>query len=171
LKIQNSTIQDLESIFRLYRLGSEYQRSKCLENIWPEFDKLMALNEIKEQRQFKLIIDKDIACVWAITFEDPFIWEEKNIDPSIYIHRIATNPKFRGHNFVKRIVEWAKPFAIKNNKQFIRLDTCGNNAGLIKHYTDNGFTFLGIHKLKESKGLPQHYHNADVCFFEIDLNT
>ena len=171
MRIENSTIQDIDSIFNLYRLGSDYQRSKFLENIWPEFERPLVETEINERRQFKLMVDNDIACVWAITFEDPSIWEEKDKDPSVYIHRIATNPNFRGHNFVKRIVEWAKPYAIKNNKQFIRLDTCGNNAKLIKHYTDNGFTFLGINKLKESKGLPLHYHDADVCFFEIDLNA
>jgi len=56
-----------------------------------------------------------------------------------------------------------------NGKAYIRMDTCGNNQGLIKYYTARGFAFLGIHKLKSSKGLPAHYQDADVCFFEIKL--
>jgi hypothetical protein len=48
--------------------------------------------------------ENQIACVWAITFNDAEIWEER----AIYIHRIATHSDFRGHNFVKIIVDWAK---------------------------------------------------------------
>jgi hypothetical protein len=55
------------------------------------------------------------------------------------------------------------------DKQFIRLDTCGDNQGLIKHYTNSGFTFLGMKRLKSAANLPAHYVNADVCFFEINL--
>ena len=46
---------------------------------------------------------------------------------------------------------------------------CGKNEGLISHYKGCGFKFLGINKLRNSSQLPAHYHNADVCFFEIKL--
>ena len=46
-------------------------------------------------------------CVWTVAFSDPLIWEEKNKDAAIYIHRIATNKKHRGHHYVKNIVTWA----------------------------------------------------------------
>jgi len=171
LKIENSNIHDIDEIFKLYKLATAYQKTKFIDNIWPEFEQSLIITEIQESRQFKLIIDTTIACVWAITFSDPLIWEEKDIDPSVYIHRIATNPDYRGQNFVKHIVSWAKSYVKSHNKQFVRLDTCGNNSSLIKHYTNCGFTFLGINKLKNSDGLPSHYHNADVCFFEIRLDN
>ena len=170
MKIKNSTSEDIETIFKLYASATVYQKTKFISNIWPEFERSLVETEINEQRQFKLLIDNDIVCIWAITFEDPFIWEEKDKDPSIYIHRIATNPNFRGQNFVKHIVGWAKPFAQKNNKQFIRLDTCGRNTSLIEYYKNCGFTFQGFHKIKNFENLPSHYHEAEVCFFEIKLN-
>ena len=114
-------------------------------------------------------MDNSIACIWAVTFTDAESWGKKNSDPSIYIHRIATNPHFRGQNFVSTIVSWAKEYALQNNKKHIRLDTCGDNTKLITHYCNAGFKFLGIKKLKDSKGLPKHYENADVCYFEIAL--
>ena len=49
------------------------------------------------------------------------------------------------------------------------MDTCGNNERLIRHYKDCGFSFLGMKKLNNTAELPSHYHNAEVCFFEIDL--
>lgn len=169
MEIQNCTENDINEIFRLYRIASEYQRAKKTVVIWPDFERQLVATEIAENRQWKLIIDEQIACVWATTFSDEQIWEEKNKDYAIYIHRIATNPDFRGHNFVAQIVQWAKVYAKNNDKDFVRLDTLGNNVKLIEHYTNAGFNFLGMFDLKSTEGLPDHYHNMPACLFEIKL--
>jgi len=169
LTIQNSTPKDIDSIFRLYRIASDYQRGKFVDNVWPDFDSKLIRKEIQEQRQFKLLIDDKIACIWAITFNDPEIWGERDAMPSVYVHRIATDPNFRGNNLVAKIVAWVKTYALSKQKKYIRLDTCGNNQKLIKHYTQNGFVFLGMKKLQKIETLPTHYHNAEVCYFEMEL--
>jgi ribosomal protein S18 acetylase RimI-like enzyme len=102
-------------------------------------------------------------------FSDPLIWAERNTDPAVYIHRIATNPACRGRNLVLQIVDWAKQYAITNNKKYIRLDTVGNNTGLIRHYQHCGFAFLGLFTLKTTAGLPAHYNNASVSLFELEV--
>ncbi len=165
--ITNSKNEDIKEIFRLYQLATDFQKIKFPGNQWPQFDEEMVTKEVAENRQFKLIIEGEIACIWAITTSDAEIWEDDNIDPSIYIHRIATNPKFRGNNYVKIIVDWALKFAKDQKKEFIRMDTCGINQSLINHYVRCGFEFLGTKKLKNTAGLPSHYRNAIVCFFEI----
>src|SRR5687768_8759892 len=129
MTIANCTLLDTEEIFRLYRLATEYQKTKN-SVLWPEFEKEMVLQEIEEKRQWKIIVDDAIACVFATSFNDPLIWEEKDKDPSVYIHRIATNPEHRGNNFVVTIVDWAKAYAKENKKNFIRLDTVGENRRL-----------------------------------------
>ena len=169
MNIENSNLTDISEIFRLYKLATDFQKLKFPDNQWPVFDKELINKEIIENRQFKLIINNEIACVWAITFSDAQIWEEKENNSSIYIHRIATNPEFRGQNFVQKIVNWAKEYAIDKNKEYIRMDTCGKNDRLINHYKRCGFDFLGIKKLKNTSELPAHYHNADVCYFEINV--
>jgi ribosomal protein S18 acetylase RimI-like enzyme len=166
--IKNSTIDDIDDIFELYKIATEYQKSRYTIH-WPEFDRSLIIMEIKEQRQWKLLIDNSMACIWATTFSDPLIWEEKNNDPSVYIHRITTHPSFRGENFVSEIVEWAKNYAKINGKKYIRLDTVGENQKLIEHYQRNGFNFLGLSKLKNTKGLPAHYNNAVVSLFELHV--
>ena len=85
------------------------------------------------------------------------------------MHRIATNADYRGHNFVRIVAKWAKSYANENNKKYIRLDTVGNNEGLIKHYKTCGFDFLGLLQLKNTIGLPAHYENATVSLFQISL--
>ncbi|WP_378188429.1 GNAT family N-acetyltransferase [Aquimarina sp. W85] len=111
-----------------------------------------------------------MACVWATTFSDEQIWEEKNVDAAIYIHRIATHPNFRGYNFIRTIVAWAKDYAKKNAKNYVRLDTLGDNRKLIAHYANAGFDFLGMQDLKDTSSLPNHYKTAPVCLFELEVS-
>jgi len=169
MDIENSTISDLDEIFRLYAVASEYQKSKKTVVVWPTFEKQLVETEIAENRQWKLLIGGEIACVWTTTFSDEQIWEERNADAAMYIHRIATNPKFRGQNFVSLIVAWAKAYAKSCGKDFVRLDTLGNNEKLIAHYTNAGFRFLGMFELKNTNGLPSHYQGEPACLFEIRL--
>ncbi|MGL5888965.1 MAG: GNAT family N-acetyltransferase [Bacteroidia bacterium] len=168
MKIENSTTKDIEEIFRLYKIATDFQKTRFTV-YWPEFERNLVETEIAENRQWKILINNRIACVWATTFNDPQIWEERNNDPAIYIHRIATNPDFRGQNLVGHIVEWARRYAFENKKKFIRMDTVGDNPGLINYYTKCGFDFLGLLKLRNTKGLPAHYDNATVSLFQITL--
>jgi len=166
--IQNCLLEDLELILALYRSATDYQKERFTSH-WPEFDKEMVKQEIIANRQWKMIINGEVACIWATTFSDPLIWENKDVDPSVYIHRIATHPNFRGNGFVKKIVAWATLYAIQHSKRFVRMDTVGANHKLIKHYTGCGFQFLGLSQLTNTEGLPQHYHNAVVSLFELEV--
>jgi predicted GNAT family N-acyltransferase len=170
MDIRNSTIADINEIFRLYKVATNLQRSKGVVP-WPVFDRTLIENEIHEKRQWKILINNEVACIWATTFSDPLIWKEKNSDPSVYIHRIATNPSFRGKNLVAKIAEWALLYAKENNKTYIRMDTVGKNEKLIEHYGNCGFEFLGLSKLITTDGLPAHYHNATVSLFQFDVKT
>jgi GNAT superfamily N-acetyltransferase len=169
MKIENSATKDIPEIFRLYSIASAYQKSKQIVVVWPEFEQQLVETEVAENRQWKLMMEDEITCVWATTFNDEQIWEERNADAAVYIHRIATNPRFRGNNFVSIIVNWARQYAKDNSKDFVRLDTLGNNTKLIDYYTNAGFHFLGMFDLKNTKGLPAHYHNVPACLFEIKL--
>lgn len=170
MQITNSTINDIDEIFALYKIATDFQKANLVVH-WQEFEQKMIETEIAENRQWKLLIDGQIACIWATTFSDPQIWEDRNVDPSVYIHRIATNPKFKGQNLVAEIVRWAKDYAKENDKKYIRMDTVGNNSRLISHYQKCGFDFLGLLKLKNTKGLPAHYDNAAVSLFQITVKN
>ncbi|WP_293311802.1 GNAT family N-acetyltransferase [Pedobacter sp. UBA5917] len=166
MHISNSTTADIAEIFRLYENATAFQKTRYTLH-WPKFETSLIETEIKENRQWKITIDGKTACVWATTFDDPQIWEEKNADPSVYIHRIATSPEFKGQNMVAQIVTWAKGYAKANGKIYVRLDTVGQNEGLIKHYTKMGFEFLGLYDLKNTDQLPSHYHGNPVSLFEL----
>ena len=168
MNIYNSQIEDIDHIFELYEIATNFQNEKSMV-AWPNFERKLIEKEIRENRQWKLIIDDQIACIWATTESDPQIWGAKNNDPSIYIHRISTSPKFRGRHLVKNIVKWARKCAEKRNKKYIRMDTVGKNTGLINHYKVCGFDFIGISKLQHTSELPLHYQNATVSLFQITV--
>jgi RimJ/RimL family protein N-acetyltransferase len=166
--ILNSKIEDINKIFKLYKIATNFQKTKSAVP-WPNFDRELIRKEIHENRQWKIIIDGEIACIWAITESDIQIWQERNKEPAIYIHRISTNPNFRGRNLVCEIVKWSKNYAIHKNKKFVRMDTVGENIGLINYYKKCGFDFLGLSILKDTSELPTHYNNATVSLFQMSV--
>ncbi|MDD7886756.1 GNAT family N-acetyltransferase [Flavivirga sp. 57AJ16] len=170
MEIKNCGTDDIDEIFRLYKIARDFQKTKFTMH-WPKFDRKLIITEISENRQWKLLIDNQVACVWATTFDDAQIWEGRNNDPSVYIHRIATNPSFRGQNLVRELLKWAKKFAIENDKKYIRMDTVGNNPGLIKYYEKCGFDFLGLVKLKNTNGLPAPYKNSSIGLFQATTDS
>ena len=115
MDVVNSTLHDLSNIFDLYKTATELIKSKN-QVAWPTFSKNLITQEIEENRQWKLIIDNKIACVWATTDSDPQIWKKRNEDPAIYIHRISTNPEFRGKHLVNDIVKWSISYVKENKK-------------------------------------------------------
>lgn len=168
MTIKNSTLTDVLQIFDLYRIATDYMKSKN-QVYWPEFPKELIINEIEENRQWKLLINQQIACVWATTLNDELIWGKENNEPSLYIHRIATNPAFRGQNLVKKLIDWANEYGKKNSLKFIRMDTVGLNKGLISHYEKLGFEFLGTKGIENTNGLPEHYKKGGVCYFQKEI--
>ncbi|MFT4804034.1 MAG: RimJ/RimL family protein N-acetyltransferase [Psychroserpens sp.] len=166
--ILNSKIEDINKIFKLYKIATNFQKTKSAVP-WPNFDRELIRKEIHENRQWKIIIDGEIACIWAITESDIQIWQERNKEPAIYIHRISTNPNFRGRNLVSEIAKWSKNYAIQKNKKFVRMDTVGENVGLINYYKKCGFDFLGLSILKDTSELPTHYNNATVSLFQMSV--
>ncbi|MBS1497416.1 MAG: hypothetical protein JSU03_06735 [Bacteroidetes bacterium] len=63
--------------------------------------------------------NENICCIFATAYNDPIIWGQKDEAPSIYLHRIVTNPVFRGKNYVLNIIDWAKEFGAKHQKKYI----------------------------------------------------
>jgi ribosomal protein S18 acetylase RimI-like enzyme len=169
MQIINSNTTDLKTIFTFYDYAIAYQKTKFNKH-WQGFDVDLVETEIKENRQWKIMMDDVVVAVFAITFNDPIIWGEKDEHPSIYIHRIVTHPDYRGNNFVKEIVVWAKKYCEENNRKFIRLDTWGDNEKLIQHYKNCGFTFLGLSPEMKSKSLPKHYDSLRLSLFEIEID-
>lgn len=156
MNIQNSTIEDIDTIFELYDKAIAFQKT-VFNKTWEGFERSLIATEIAEKRQWKIVMDGEVACIFAVAFSDEAIWKERNKQPSIFIHRIVTNPKFRNQNLVLKIIDWARVFCQTNGLEFIRIDTWGDNPRLISYYEKCGFTFIDTIDISQAEGLPIHY--------------
>lgn len=169
IKVYNSQLDDIELIFEFYDLAVAHQK-KVFNKHWQGFSRALVQTEITENRQYKILVKGQIAAIFAVTFNDPEIWEEKDTQPSIYIHRIVTHPNFRGYGFVKHIIIWAKAYAQNNAIEFIRMDTWADNQKLLAYYTGCGFNHVGTIAIKANSSLPKHYEGISLNLFEIAVN-
>lgn len=166
--IYNSTIEDLNTIFDLYDAAIAHQKAVS-DMHWLPFDKALVETEITEKRQWKIMLDGQIACVFVTAYNDAAIWGEQDREPSVYLHRIVTNPYFRGRNFVGTIVEWAKAHGKTMDKKLVRLDTWAENLKLKEIYLRNGFQFLGNAAPADPTALPSHYSGIILGFYEMKI--
>lgn len=169
MKIINSTLQDLPAIMALYDEAIAHQKAVS-DLVWKGFDEEVVVHELKENRQWKIIVEDEIACVFMIAYSDPAIWDEKDRDSAIYVHRIVTNPKFRGNGFVQIITDWSIEYALTNHIDFVRLDTWQDNAKLHQIYQKAGFRYVGIKVITPSENLPRHYWGTTLGLFEIKMS-
>lgn len=167
LQVQSSLAADIDAIFQFYDMAIAHQK-KVFNKHWQGFSREMVQTEIDENRQYKILVDGVVACVFAVTFNDQLIWGERDHD-AIYIHRIVTHPEFRGYSFVKEIIKWAKDYAAKNDIKFIRMDTWADNEKLLEYYTGCGFDYVGVVTMEKTDGLPKHYEGISLSLFEIAL--
>ena len=169
MEIRTAEPNDFDTIFTLYDAAIEFQKT-VFDKHWLGFDPGLVNTEISEKRLWKLIEDGTVACIWSVAYADPMIWGENSSDAAMYIHRIVTNPDFRGRGYVRTITEWARRHAREKGLRFVRMDTWGDNRKLLEYYQSCGFAFKGLVTPTPSGTLPKHYHGISLSLFEIDLN-
>jgi hypothetical protein len=94
MEILNCSLTDVDTVLKLHEAARDLQKKKNTV-IWPVFERALIEKDITESRLWKLMLDDQMACNWAITFTDREIWGELERDNSIYLHRIVTDPSVR----------------------------------------------------------------------------
>jgi len=166
MEIINSTTDDIETIYEIYDAAVAYQKAHFHRH-WITFSRAIVEAEIKEKRHWKIMVDGNTGCIFSITYNDPYIWFEKDNDVSIYIHRIAVNPACRGIGFVPLIIEWAKDYVKRTGRKYIRIDTFSDNKKLIDYYLKCGFIYAGVAKPQITEDSPPHYIGIELGLYEI----
>lgn len=165
--ITNTVAGDLDVLEELFRQAIQYQQTKTA-NSWHGMNRPLIEQEIRERMHWKIVEADQIACFFSVLYSDRLIWDEKDADPSIYLHRIVTNPSFRGKGYVKHILAWAEEFGRANGKQYVRLDTGRDNRRLNDYYRECGFVFCGIKQFDDENNpaIPRHYLGSGLSLFE-----
>lgn len=166
-----TAIDDLPAIRELFMAAIGYQKEKFGKH-WHGLNEPVLLREIGEGMHWKIVEGGQIAAFFSIALDDALIWDERNADPAIYLHRIVTNPAFRGKGYVRHITEWAIEYGRAAGLRFVRLDTDRANARLNDYYRECGYTFCGIkvfHDVNDSR-VPRHYFGSGLSLYEIRIS-
>ncbi len=170
MQILNSTTTDIETIFTIYEGAIAYQKAHFHRH-WIAFDSQKLEKEIAEKRHWKIMMDDgQIGGIFSITYNDADIWFEKDNDISIYVHRIAVNPVYRGVAFVPQIIEWAKDYVRNSGRKYIRIDTFSDNEKLIAYYMRCGFVYAGVESPRITADSPPHYIGITLGLYEIEVD-
>ena len=110
--IVNTEIKDLGFIYSLFDEAISYQKRKGYP-VWVGYDKEVLTKDIENKLQYKIVIDDKIACVISICYSDKRIWREQETGDSLYLHRIAVNPAYKGQKQFGKILNWCVDHAIK----------------------------------------------------------
>lgn len=164
-KIINTTKQDLEFIYSLFEEAIAYQQRKNYP-IWNGFDKDVLIKDVASKQQYKIVIDKEIACVFSVCKNDPLIWGEREKGDAIYLHRIVVNPKYKGYKQFEKILNWSIDFAKQEKIRFIRMDTWAHNSNILDYYKNYGFKFLENFTTSDSSELAIQNRNLEVALLE-----
>lgn len=164
--IKNTTPDDFLKVIWLFDEVIKMQHKNGYI-VWESIDKLALQKDIENGLQFKIEDNKTILCVFSIQYSDPFIWQEKDQNDAIYLHRIVTNPNYKGQRLFEKVLTWAIQFAKQNGKKFIRMDTWAVNHQLIQYYRSFGFQFIENYKTADTKELPLQNRNLNVALLEL----
>ena len=99
MDIENIIYSDINEVFRLYKIASNYQKTKKAVVVWPDFKRSLIETEIKENRQFKMLVGQTLT---YLTFQ-PY---------SIFCH--MTNSENRSKT--------------KNSKALSQIDSSNSNS-------------------------------------------
>lgn len=168
LKIVNTTKADLKTILWLFQQAIDLQ-GKNGYKVWSAIDSSALENEIEYGTQYKIVQDKQITAIFSVQLNDPFIWQERDQQDAIYLHRIVVHPNFKGQRQFEKVLNWARHFAQEKNLKFIRMDTWAENAQLIDYYKSFGFKCIDFYKTTDSPALPLQNRNLNVALLEMTV--
>lgn len=165
--IVNTIKSDLGFIYGMFDDAIIYQTKNGFP-VWPDYDKEVLKNDIKNKNQFKILINNSIACIFSICYHDKVVWREKDQQDAIYLHRIVVNPKFKGQKLFGKVLEWGKNKSKEMNLKFIRMDTWADNPTIIKYYESFGFKTVGFYTTPDSEELPIQQRNNEIILLQYD---
>ena len=166
-KIVHTEKADLPIIIEFFKEAIEYQKRNGYP-IWPTIDLKAIESDISLKRQYKIVINDEIACVFSISESDKMIWRERDKDKAIYILRVVTNPNHKGKKQFAKALLWVNEYCQKNDIPLIRMDTWGDNQSIIDYYHSFGFKKVENYTTPNSEDIPVEQRNNYVILLELE---
>ena len=165
-RIGKTVVGDLETIYQLFEQAITYQKANNYVG-WNAYDKDFIQREIQEGLHYKITADGQILAVFSTCLNDEFIWREKETGNAFYLHRVITNPAFKGQRQFEKVLNWAIDYAGQQGRVYIRIDTWLNNPKIIDFYKGYGFQFVEAFTTDDTDKLPVQHRNLSLALLEL----
>ncbi len=146
--IRKASLEDLNEIKKLTEAcAGALQRQNIFQwnKHYPSLEKLE--NDIQREELFVYEIDNRIIAIMVLTPKMDVVYQDiewlTESDTNLYVHRLATHPKFWGKGYARKMMDFAEEFAKNQNFASIRLDTFSKNLRNLKFYENRGYKRLG----------------------------
>jgi ribosomal protein S18 acetylase RimI-like enzyme len=159
---------DLPVVFELFEAAIAYQKRHHYP-AWKDFYQEIVDADMAARRQYKIILDGQIACIFTPMLSDQEIWRHHDDGNAVYLHRIITNPGFKGRRLFEQVLNWAAGFARQHGRTYIRMDTWARNPNLIAYYEGYGFRFFEHYTTPDSEEVPEQHRNINVVLLQLDV--
>ena len=166
--IIHTNLDDLPFIYSLFDDAIIYQRRNGYPD-WKDYSKDVLEDDILKQKQFKIIINEEIACIFTCCLEDKIVWRERDQSDAIYLHRIVSNKDHKGQKLFQDVLSFTISKCKELNRQFIRLDTWANNDSIINYYASFGFDIVKYSINPDIPELPIQMRGNRVALMEYKL--
>ena len=168
LEIVNTTPQDLEQIHTFFEESIRYQLERGYPD-WKNYDRNAIVNDIRNNLQYKIISNDQMAIVFSVCYADKIIWREHERGDALYLHRIVVNPAFKGKKLFGQILAWAKQHCVAQGLKKIRMDTWAQNPNIIQYYLTFGFRIIENYTTPDTEDLPIHNRRLALTLLEYDV--
>ncbi len=165
--IRKGTLQDIDRIIEITKACAKTMIKNGIYQWNAHYPNELAFKNDVLRGELYVLEDTAqlIGCVVISTFMDneyiPISWLTES-NNTIYIHRLAINPKHQGKGYAQKLMTFAERFARENNFPSVRLDTFSKNLRNQKIYEKRGYKRLGeIHFPKQS---PHPFYCYELVF-------
>ncbi len=145
--IKQASLADFDTALHLLKVAA--QRLKDMgQSQWqywlsPPAERLAWLREGFENNQVFLVdYNHRVIAMFRLMDQDLKYWGNKD-DSSYYIHSLIVHPKYKGQQLGIQIIHMIQDWAVKGDKDFLRLDCDASNTDLCNYYKNLGFLPAG----------------------------
>lgn len=144
---QAKTIEDWQAASKLLLDVMENLNRRC-SALWSESQ--LTLDGLKNQyKDGELYLVKNQGILEGVIFlqeQDPYFWPELTDQDSLFLHKLAIHPTYKGLNKGAEVIKLAELEASKRGLAWLRLD-CDDRTPLHKFYRGNGFQLVDVKQM------------------------
>jgi GNAT superfamily N-acetyltransferase len=137
-----------------------YTASKLLLNVVEKLNKLdkplwtedqisiAGLKKSYKLNELYFLTESETIGVVFLQESDPFFWPEVVQNNSLFVHKLAIDPRFSGAKLGQKVLQLIFLEACNRGYDWVRLD-CDDRPELHKFYSDSGFALVDIKNMEE----------------------